>query len=209
MDSVAGYAGLIAFGYLYGAIPWGLIIGRLTRQIDVREHGSGNIGFANVQRLIGLPLGTLVLAGDVSKGALPTVLARLAGDDPWLEVAGASAGMIGHCWPVYLRFRGGKGVATGLGATAVIAPLPLIAVSLAGALFLATTRYVSLTVLVFAPIMGGLMLVLALLDQTSPAYASFVWLATAIIFLRHRENIRRLRAGTEAKLGQPLQRAAS
>lgn len=208
MAAVAVYAVVIIASYLYGAIPWGLIIGRASRGIDVRQHGSGNIGFANVQRSIGLPLALLVLAGDISKGVLPVLVSRLLWDDPNLQVAGAIAAVAGHTWPVYLRFRGGKGVATAAGAVITVAPGPASAVAAIALLFMFISRYVSLTVLIFAPILSALMLALALFGLTQYAYFVYVAAATAIIFYRHRENIQRLRAGTEAKLGQPLRKKA-
>ncbi len=208
MNAIAAYTIVLVAGYLYGAIPWGLIVGKTTSGVDVRQYGSGNIGFANFQRVAGLRLGVLVLLGDFSKGVLPIVLARLLRDDAYLEAAGAMAGLAGHTWPVYLRFKGGKGVATTAGAFLTMAPLAMIAVGAIGVLLAALTRYVSLPVLIVAPILTALMLALAIADLTQWAYVLFAAGATAVIYYRHRENIARLRAGTESKLGQRAERAA-
>lgn len=201
MENAAVYSAVIALSYLYGAIPWGLALGKTLRHIDVRQFGSGNIGFTNVLRTLGLRLAIVVLALDASKGVLPVLLTRLVSDDTSLQVTGAVAGIIGHTWPVYLRFRGGKGVATAVGAVAAMAPIPLLAVCAIGLPFLVLSRYVSLTVLIFAPVLTALMLALLLLDYTNAAYFLFVASATIIILYRHRDNIRRLRAGTESKIG--------
>ena len=202
MSTVGAYALVIVASYLYGAIPWGFVVARGLYQTDIRQHGSGNIGFTNVLRTVGVRAGALVLFLDIGKGVLPVLTARLIWGDPNLQVAGAVAAVAGHSWPVYLGFRGGKGVATGSGAVLAMAPLPFLAIAAVGLPFLAVSRYVSLTVLIFAPAMSALMLALALLDLTSYSYFVFVAAATAIIVYRHRDNIRRLRAGTESKLGR-------
>ena len=200
MDVIAAYLLVISASYLYGAIPWGLVIGRAVRGVDIREHGSGNIGFTNVLRTLGPRLGFLVLALDLSKGALPVLASRLIWDDPYLQVAGAVAAVAGHTFPVYLRFKGGKGAATGIGAAIAMAPLPMLAIVAIGVPFLLVSRYVSLTVLIFGPLLSALMLVLLFMHLTQFAYFLFVATATVIIFYRHRDNIRRLRTGTESKL---------
>jgi glycerol-3-phosphate acyltransferase PlsY len=209
MEAVAAYAGVLVASYLYGAIPWGVVLGKALRGIDVRRHGSGNIGFTNTLRTMGAPLGFAVLVLDASKGALPVLLAPLLRDDPYLQVAGAVSAITGHTWPVFLHFRGGKGVATATGAIIAMAPLPALALCALSLPFMLITRYVSLTVLVFAPLLTAVMLGLAILDQTEYVYFAFIAAATAIVYYRHRDNIRRLRSGTESKLGQRTRRAAS
>ena len=209
MSTLGAYVLVIIASYLYGAIPWGFIVARGLYRIDIRRQGSGNIGFTNVLRTVGPRPAALVLMLDIGKGVIPVLTARLIWDDPNIQVAGAVAAVAGHSWPVYLGFRGGKGVAPGIGAVLAMAPLPFVAIAAVGLPFLAISRYVSLTVLIFAPAMTALMLALALLDLTSYSYFAFVATATAIIVYRHRDNIRRLRAGTESKLGQRAGEAAT
>lgn len=208
MEQTIEFALVLLGAYLYGGIPWGLLVGKAVAGVDIREHGSGNIGFTNVLRVVG-PLPALFTgAMDFSKGLLPVLLPRLVSDEPWLQAVGAAAAVVGHTWPIFFGFRGGKGVATSVGGAFVMAPLPLLSVAVFGLPFLAKTRYVSLTVLVFGPIFIGVMVVLAAIELTQPAYATFCATAMAIIVYRHRENIGRLRAGTESKLGAKTERPA-
>src|SRR5215210_9394644 len=113
---------LVLFGYLLGAVPVGYVVGRAFG-VDVREVGSGNIGTANVLRAAGKWAAVLTLAGDMLKGLVPVVVARLVVQNEWLIAAVALAALIGHCWPVFLRFKGGKAVATGAGTTIGLAPI--------------------------------------------------------------------------------------
>ncbi len=205
MEAALEFAVVIGVAYLFGAVPWGIVVGRLFGGVDIREYGSGNIGFTNVLRVVGVVPGIITGVLDFSKGILPVLLPRLVSDDPWLQAAGAGAAVIGHTWPVFLGFRGGKGVATGMGAALAMGPLQVLAIAAIGLPLLAKVRYVSLMVLIFAPLLALMMIGLAIADLTSPAYATFVAAATALIYVRHRENIARLRAGTEAKIGQRVE----
>ena len=117
---------LVIFGYLAGSIPFGLLYGRLAG-VDVRQQGSGNIGATNVNRLLGKKLGILTLVSDLLKALVPMLIAaQILGNQPdadlWTMMTGTAA-FIGHCWPLYLKFRGGKGVATALGVFLYLAPL--------------------------------------------------------------------------------------
>lgn len=187
----------ISIGYLAGSIPFALLAGRHLRGIDIRRAGSGNIGAANILRTSGLRIALLVMVLDAAKGAAAVIWAgRLAGAE-----AGAAAGLaavVGHIYPVWLRFRGGKGVATAAGVFSVLTPG---AFATAAAVFLATvwlTRYVSL----------GSVLASALLPPIAyglGAPRTFVLTAAAaaaLILLRHRSNLARVRAGTERRIGQ-------
>lgn len=187
---------LISIGYLLGSVPFGLLYGKLAG-IDVRCQGSGNIGATNVGRLLGKKLGALTLVSDLLKGILPMLLAAgLLGDQPetggWVMLCGGAA-FLGHCFPVYLQFRGGKGVATALGIHLYLAPLP----TLAGvALFAVTVRlsgYVSLGSLTAAAALP-LMIWLAGGD---PKLTGLSALIGAVIWLKHHENIGRLLRGEE------------
>jgi glycerol-3-phosphate acyltransferase PlsY len=185
---------LVVAGYLLGAIPFGLLVARLCG-VDLRAVGSGNIGATNVARALGRPLGLGVLVLDALKGFAPTFAAlRLVGPEPACLVA--LAAILGHVFPVWLRFRGGKGVATGLGVFAALAPVAA-AISVVGyALVVATTRLSSLGSLVGA----SALLVGMVVTGRAPAVLALggaVWL---IIVVKHRGNIRRLMRGEESRL---------
>lgn len=207
---------LVPGAYLLGAVPWGAIIARLVGGVDVRRQGSGSSGMTNVMRTVGVRAAVLVLALDLAKGAGAVLAARLLGqaaglgaaDLPYLEAACALAALVGHTWSILLRFRGGKGIATGLGALAVLSPWTAVAVLVAGLPLMAATRYVSLGSVVGTSV-GGLGLVLqAALGADPPAYGLYGGIGAAVILFRHRENLRRLLAGTEARLGQRVTRPA-
>jgi acyl phosphate:glycerol-3-phosphate acyltransferase len=180
--------------YLIGSIPFGLIVTRLGGAGDVRAIGSGNIGATNVLRTgrKGLAIATLLL--DVLKGALPVWLAGRYG--PEMAVIAGFGAVLGHCFPVWLKFRGGKGVATALGV--MVALTPLVAL-LAVLLFIAITalsRYVSLGSMLGAVAACALAWYLGH-GQAAELYAAL----TLLILAKHAANIRRLLAGTESKLG--------
>jgi acyl phosphate:glycerol-3-phosphate acyltransferase len=184
--------------YLVGAIPIGWLVARAFGLGDIRRQGSGNIGATNVLRTLGWLPAIVTLLGDVLKGYLAVVLGtRLGGGDPAVSGAAAVAAVAGNCWSVFLGFRGGKGVATGLGALLNLTPWATLAAVPVFVIIVASFRYVSLGSLlatVCVPL-GALILY---------PRASFVasLLIAAIIVGRHHANIARLRAGTESRLGR-------
>ncbi|MFO0926008.1 MAG: glycerol-3-phosphate 1-O-acyltransferase PlsY [Gemmataceae bacterium] len=193
--------------YLVGAIPFGYLIAR-ARGVDILAHGSGNIGATNVGRVLGRRWGVLVFLFDFAKGAAPVAIARWLLTQPdelppdsLAVVAGISA-FLGHLFPVYLRFRGGKGVATGAGVIAVLVPVLTAIVLVVWAAVLLTTRTMSLASLTAA----ALLLILRLATQEKPWHyehvvvTSFCLVACLLVFVRHQGNIRRLFAGTEHRL---------
>jgi glycerol-3-phosphate acyltransferase PlsY len=189
--------GLLA-AYLIGAIPVGVLVARAAGGTDIRRSGSGNIGATNVLRTLGKGPAVLTLLGDIVKGYLAVSAARATGTEPWAAAGGAVAAIVGNCWPVFLAFRGGKGVATGLGAFLALIPW---AVAPAAVLWLAVTavsRYVSL-----ASIVACLSLPVgaALLGYARHAVIAAT-VAAVIILWRHRENLVRLASGTERRLGE-------
>jgi glycerol-3-phosphate acyltransferase PlsY len=198
------YAPLIAllFGYLLGSIPFGLILTRAAGLGDVRNIGSGNIGATNVLRTLGPAAGALTLIGDVVKGYAAVSLARALDPAPSWAAAGAVIAIVGNCWPVFLRFRGGKGVATGFGAFLALAPLATAPAALVWVIVTLTFRYVSLASVLACV---GLPIGVALLGYPWPAVSAAV-LAGVIIIGRHHANLARLFNGTEPRLGE---RAAS
>jgi glycerol-3-phosphate acyltransferase PlsY len=192
----------LAAAYLIGAIPVGVLVARLAAGVDIRRQGSGNIGATNVLRTLGPVAAVATLLGDIVKGFLATSLAGALGGEAWLG-AGAVAAVVGNCWPVFLGFRGGKGVATGLGAFLRAAPLAVLPAAVLWILVVALTRYVSL-----ASIVGcvGLVAGAWALGASRPVVAGAAVVALIIVW-RHQQNIQRLRAGTESRLGQRVKAA--
>jgi glycerol-3-phosphate acyltransferase PlsY len=187
---------LLLLAYLTGAIPIGVLVAR-RYGVDPRDVGSGNIGTANVIRAAGFAAGALTFAGDAAKGLVPVVIAKQAGYGTPALALTALAAFLGHLYSCFLSFQGGKGVATALGALLGLAPA---AMGIVLPLFLGTvvlTRYVSLASIVAA---AATPLVLIALDYERPIVVVGLMIS-ALIILRHRDNIRRLRFGTEARLG--------
>ena len=185
---------LIAVGYLLGSIPTGLLLAS-TSGVDIRAEGSGNIGATNVARTAGRRLGVLTLAGDLAKGLLAVVLARSLGAAPWVSGAVAFAAVAGHVFPVFLRFRGGKGVATGFGVLLGLCPGAALWVATAFVLIFGVSRIVSLASIgasLAAPA------VVWALGSPWPIVAAAGGI-TLIVLLRHRDNLGRLAAGTEPR----------
>jgi acyl-phosphate glycerol 3-phosphate acyltransferase len=191
--------------YLVGAVPFGFLVAR-SRGVDILSHGSGNIGATNVGRILGRKYGVLVFLLDFAKGALPVLIAGTfaTADLPaeWLQVTAGIAAFLGHLFPVYLRFRGGKGVATGAGVVAVLAPGPTAGALLAWVTIVAASRYVSLASLLAAAVLCALRLALTLEPLTGPkgVVTVFCFVAAALVAARHRANIGRLLHGNENRL---------
>ncbi|MGK2943437.1 MAG: glycerol-3-phosphate 1-O-acyltransferase PlsY [Desulfuromonadales bacterium] len=180
--------------YLIAAIPSGVIVSRLMGSEDVRQKGSGNIGATNVYRVVGKLAGILTLLGDTMKGFLPLLAYKswLAPTPTQLGVACAIA-ILGHCYPVYLKFRGGKGVATALGIFLVLSPQAVLVVVVVFVITVAASRYISLGSVLAA--MSAPLLIL-MLNHPQPIFLATLFIATLVIW-RHRTNIRRLLDGSE------------
>ena len=192
--------GLLALGlaYLVGAIPFGYLLVKWTKGTDVRTSGSGNIGATNVLRTAGRAAGAATLLLDGAKGYLAVWLAaRLNGNSPGWMAAAALAVMAGHAYPVFLRVRGGKAVASCVGAFLYLTPLPLAAVLVVWVVIVAVTRYVSLGSVVAA---GTLPLAVWLIAHPPAAVTAAAAAAGAFIIWRHKSNLQRLREGREHKL---------
>lgn len=184
--------------YLVGAVPVGYLVGRILG-VDIRNHGSGNIGATNLLRTLGKGPAVLTLLLDIAKGYGAVWIALALGPEPWWGGAGALLAVTGNCWSVFLRFRGGKGMATGLGAFLNLMPLAVLPAALVWVAVAATFRYVSLASLT-ASLCLPVGAVLLRRYHWSEALAA---LAVAVIVgLRHRDNLARLLAGTERKLGE-------
>jgi glycerol-3-phosphate acyltransferase PlsY len=189
-------------GYLLGSVPTGIIAGRLARGIDIRDYGSGKMGFTNALRTIGLRASLPVLVGDLAKGALTVVIARLLSDNAYVQAVGGLAAVVGHDWPVFAGFRGGRGVTTSFGVLLGMNPLvglALVPVAVAIAL---VTRYMSVMSISGAVLAAGVLIGLAAAGVLPTAYAVYAGLVGALVVVLHRENIRRLLAGTEPKIGR-------
>ena len=202
------YLGVIIGSYLIGSIPWGLVVGRL-KGIDIREYGSGNIGSTNILRTLGTKFGAIVLIADVLKGVIAVLLARYIIETPTGEMAAGFAAIAGHDWSLFLKFKGGRGVAISLGALLPMAmPAPLAAVSglVVFLLIVALTRYVSLGSLLGSVSAVVTMAVFMALDRVSWEYLVYIVVAVTLIIFQHRDNIKRLASGTEGKLGQKGER---
>lgn len=189
--------------YVLGSVPVGYLAGRAFG-VDVRKVGSGNIGTANVLRAAGKWAAILTLAGDMLKGLIPVLLARTLSDNLWLHAAVAFAAVVGHCWPVFLRFRGGKAVATGAGTSIGLAPvvgLGLFAFWWAVVLLSRYTSLGAIAVMVVSPF------VFVFTGQPLP-YVLYTVIGGALVLWRHRENARALLKGTERKVGQRSERVS-
>src|SRR5262245_3392512 len=188
----------ILFGYALGSVPFAFILARRAG-IDVRVAGSGNVGAANVLRTSGTPLGVIVMALDISKGVAAVLIARAGGDTTNAMAAAGAAAIVGHIYPIWLRFHGGKGVAVAAGAFAILAPLATV---VATAAFFSTvwlTRIISL-----GSVVATLTLPSAALLTGSPSVVLAAAIgSSALILFRHRANVRRILAGTEQRVGGP------
>ena len=186
---------LITAAYLCGSVPTGVVAGRAVG-VDVRRTGSGNIGATNVARTAGLRPAVLTLLGDLLKGLLPSLLARFTLANHWQIAAVGLAAFFGHVFSVFLRFSGGKGVATGCGVFIALAPLAAAASAAVFVITVAATRYVSV-----ASLLAALALPAATATLGYPSAlvtAAFVVALTVVV--RHRSNLSRLRLGSEPRV---------
>ncbi len=199
--------------YLLGAIPFGLIISQKLGGVDIRQHGSGNIGATNVFRVLGIKYGILTAVLDVGKAVASVLLAGLiigneplmvAGYDihvPLAQIVAALMVMVGHNWSVYIRFKGGKGVSAFFGGLVTINWFVALVALAVIAVVVIITRYVSLGSMTAA--LGALLTFVALtvMGMTTPIYVIYGLLAVLLIIYQHRSNIQRLLSGTENRLG--------
>jgi glycerol-3-phosphate acyltransferase PlsY len=202
-DDPASLPWQLLLAYLLGSVPFGLLMCRLIKGVDLREQGSGNIGATNAMRVLGKPLGLLAFAFDLGKGYLPVVFLG-SGVLDWQVACGAAA-VCGHVWPIYLRFKGGKAVATGCGALLALQPWVVLCAGLAWLLTLMLAGYVSL-----ASIVMGLAFPAAAWGLgAEPSVILGSSGLTLLILVRHRSNITRLLAGTESRIELRKKRTTS
>ncbi len=204
MPTILSLLLVLLLSYLIGSIPFGLLIGYMNR-IDIREYGSHNIGATNVRRVLGRDWGILCFLCDFLKGLLPVIfIGRQLGGDlaigaQWGELAAACAAVFGHIFPVYLKFKGGKGVSTTLGAILGLAFWPVLVAAIVWYLIFLWRRMVSLASIIaaiFLPLTAAVMFFTGFGPMSLPALLLMVVLAVLVI-IRHRENIARIRNGTE------------
>lgn len=202
------WIGLVVVAYLLGSLPFAYCVVKWRSGVDIRTVGSGNVGATNVLRAAGTPAAATVLALDVAKGVAPVLIGRAIGAPAAVLGACALAAVMGHVFPVFLGFRGGKGVATAAGAIGAMSPAPMLAAVLVFGVTVAWTRYVSL----------GSMLAVASFPPFAYIFGSLGWMepmpmvlltgttvAAGLILIRHTENVRRLAVGKEHRLGQHLE----
>jgi len=186
---------LVVFAYLLGSIPVGVILGRL-KGVDPRKMGSGNIGATNVMRAAGKKLGVVTLILDAAKGFLPVVLATVLGVHVYVIALVGLAAFLGHVFPVFLRFKGGKGVATALGVYLAVSPVTILGAFVVFVIVAAIWRYVSL-----ASMIGAMAVPIGLYLIGAPwSFVVMAVLITLVVIVRHKDNIARLVKGTESKL---------
>jgi glycerol-3-phosphate acyltransferase PlsY len=218
---ITQFAAVVILGYLLGSIPFGVLISRRMAKVDVREHGSGKTGTTNVLRTAGKKAAVAVVVLDILKGVLAVIFAGLIVGQSYLVVGGFSLGMLGaqslgalaaiagHNWPVFLRFRGGRGVATFLGGLIALYPPAAIfgvVVLIAGA---GLTRYASLGSI--AGVVGSyaILVPFTILNGSPLEYLGYALLGTILIIFMHRDNIRRLLSGQERRLGEKAEKLDS
>ncbi len=198
--ATVGYLTLILATYLIGSIPWGVVLGRVIKGVDVRKYGSGGTGATNALRVLGWKVSLAVFFLDFLKGLLPVAVARWLDCPGWVIGAVAIVSVVGHCWSPFIGFRGGKGMATGGGAAVALMPW-LVFMLVPMSIVVAVTRYVSLASLTAAAIGSALVVALALWGSFPSWWAIGVVAVAVIIVIQHRGNIGRLLNGTERKFG--------
>ena len=191
----------IIAAYLIGSISFSYLIAKKVAGIDIRKHGSGNAGATNTLRVVGKGAALLVFALDIIKAMFAVAIGYFLTQDATVMYGCGFAAIIGHNWPIFFQFRGGKGVATTIGATALMVFFPALVVGVVAILSIVITRYVSLGSIIFAI---GLPISVWLAGEP----VSFIWISTGIAILtlyRHLDNIKRLTKGTESRIGKTAQ----
>lgn len=213
MILIIKYLAIAVIAYLLGAIPFGLVISKKLVRVDIREHGSGNIGATNVLRVLGLRYGLLTAVLDLAKTIIALLLAVFivggesliaAGYDIHVQVAqviAALMAMVGHNWSVYIGFKGGKGVATFFAGLLMINWIVALSALAVGLIAVLLTRYVSVGSMVASIVSIFAFAVVAILNDSFPVYLIYAFLTAALIIYQHRSNIARLQSGTESRIG--------
>jgi len=191
------YVLVSVIAYLLGNFSTSYLISRAAGKIDIRKYGSGNAGSTNVLRVLGVKAAAVAFLGDLLKGTAAVLIGKQLGGSYGEIVAGISV-VLGHNWPVFLKFKGGKGIATTIGLMIPIDPIMVLLIVAAGVTLIVITRYVSL-----GSVMGVLIYPIAMIATRKPLeYIIFSIILSAMAVFKHRSNLERLLKGTESKLGQ-------
>ena len=218
---IAKFVAVVILGYLLGSIPFGVLIGRLTARVDVREYGSGKTGATNVLRTAGRKAAALVAGFDIIKGALAVVFAGLIVGRSYMVVGdfalgaflaqalAALAAIAGHIWPVFLKFRGGRGVATFFGGLIALCPVAALFGGQIAIISAGLTQFASLGSM--AGVVGtyAILVPLTIMNGFPIEYLAYALIGTILIVVMHRDNIGRLIAGRERKLGEKAKQVDS
>jgi glycerol-3-phosphate acyltransferase PlsY len=188
---------VVVIGYLLGSIPHSVLAGKVMKNIDIRQYGSGNAGATNALRVLGVKPAIAVFIADVIKGVIAALIGRWIAGDIGAMLAGGSA-VIGHDWSIFLNFNGGKGISTSFGVLLVLFPKITIILFAVDIVIIATTRYVSLASITAAILVPILLIIFGYSWQV----ALFGVFLSCLALYRHRSNISRLLSGTENKLGE-------
>ncbi len=199
----AQYLAVMPLAYLLGSISWGYMLLQWKMGVDVREYGSGRTGMSNVLRTGGAIAAAVVLTLDIAKGAMAVLIARAVIGTTAAEVTAALIVLVGHNWPVFLQFKGGRGILTALGGLAIMAPAAAIVATATFLIITAWSRYISLGSVIGVMIGAVAVLALALAGWHSNTYMVYGFIACAMIIWQHRDNIKRIRQGSERRLGRP------
>lgn len=189
----------IVIGYLLGSISFSYLIGKWIKKIDIRNYGSGNAGATNTLRVLGKGPAILVLILDILKGILAVMISKLIGGEEWIPFVAGLFATVGHNWPIFFNFRGGKGVATTIGVLLVLIPYPALLAGVVAIILIILTRYVSLGSLTFT-VLTPIMLLFFKQYPNSFVYVAIVFSLLSI--WQHRVNIKKIIQGTENKLGE-------
>jgi glycerol-3-phosphate acyltransferase PlsY len=208
---LANFALVITASYLIGSIPTGYLAGRAMRGIDIRDYGSGATGATNVLRVLGRGPFVMVMVADALKGYIPAMAAWLIFESYDLQVAAGLGAVIGHDFPIYIGFHGGRGVATTFGVYAAMALPVFVGLVAVGIFILLALRYMSVMSIITVPLGAAVFLLLAVLGVDEFNYTKVVFgiFATALVLLTHWPNIKRLIRGTEPKLGETSEESRS
>lgn len=192
---------LLVLGYIIGSIPFSYLVAR-TRGVDLRTIGSGNTGASNVWRSLGFRYFVVALMLDIVKGAVPTALAfRVFHSTPTFAVMVGLAAILGHVYPVFMRFRGGKAVATSGGVLFALSPVLLVASALIWSIIYKISGYPSVASLLGFVFLGIMATAMWMMKLLAPEIVAFIWVMAVVVFYLHRANIARLMQGTENRIG--------
>ena len=202
-SEAARYSAVLPLAYLLGSISWGYMLLQWKMGVDVREFGSGRTGMSNVLRTGGAKSAVVVLTLDIGKGVMAVVLAREVIGTNGAEVAAGLIVLAGHNWPVFLQFKGGRGILTALGGLALMVPVAAIIATATFLTVIALSRYISPGSVIGVTIGALAILALALAGVNSGTYMVYGFIACAMLVWQHRDNLQRIRDGNERRLGQP------